>query len=201
MWRGVSPSRMPLRSLPTLSRAVYSKAPMVVYWLKAACGAFSGTRPGCLIFTRDSQDLLERGLAAQHAGAAVVADGRGALARVAFDLVLGRPVMDHVAHPVVDYDQLIDAGAAAVAAARIAPRTIEGGRGVVGVQVQELALALAGFERLLAVGTEHAHQALRQHPDQRGGQQERLDPHVAQAGDGARRGIGVERRHHQVAGE
>ena len=53
----------------------------------------------------------------------------------------------------------------------------------------------------LVSGLEHPHQALGEHADQARGEQERLDAHVAQARDGAGRGVGVQRREHQVAGE
>ena len=50
-------------------------------------------------------------------------------------------------------------------------------------------------------GHSRADQALREQPDQRRGDQERLDPHVDQAGDRAGGVVGVERGEHQVAGE
>ena len=49
--------------------------------------------------------------------------------------------------------------------------------------------------------TDHAHQALRQHGDQRRGDQIILDAHVDQARDGAGRVVGVQRGEDQVAGE
>src|SRR5690242_10527578 len=182
MWRGVSPSRMPLRSLPAASRAVYSNAPKS-------------------ILARDPQDFLEGRIAAQHAGAAVVADGGRAEARMALDLVLRLAVVDHVAHRIVDHDELVDAGAAAIAAGRVAARPVERGGGVAGTEVEQPPLALAGLEGLLGVGIQDPHQALRQHADQTRGQEEGLDAHVAQARDGAGGGVGMERREHQVAGE
>src|SRR6516165_10702613 len=56
-----------------------------------------------------------------HARTAVVADRRGAEARVALDLLLGDPVVDHGAHGIIDDDELVDPGAAAVAAGVFAP--------------------------------------------------------------------------------
>src|SRR2546421_11416630 len=138
MWRGVSPSRMPLRSRPPLSRAVYSNAPMVElaesrlrrFQRRYASAALdpgakgvafappgqvagaalsaedasasldSGAKgvafapPGQVagaaasVFARDTQHFLDRGFAAQHPGAAIVADRGRAEPRVALDLLL-----------------------------------------------------------------------------------------------------------------
>src|ERR1700731_1019218 len=103
IWRGVSPSRMPLRSRPPASRAVYSNAPNS-------------------ILARDAQYFLDGGFAAQHLDAAVVADrGRGG-PRVALDLLLRGAVVDHGAHGVVGHDELVDARAAAIGAGGVASR-------------------------------------------------------------------------------
>src|SRR5882762_664037 len=140
IWRGVSPSRMPLRSRPPASRAVYSNAPNS-------------------ILARDAQYFLDGGFAAQHPGAAVVADrGRGD-ARVAVDLLLRDAVVNHGAHGVIDDDQLVDARAAAIAAGGVATRSIQRGGGLVGPQVEEAPLVLARLERLLAIRAQHAHHA------------------------------------------
>jgi hypothetical protein len=53
----------------------------------------------------------------------------------------------------------------------------------------------------LAVGAEHADEALREHRDERRADQERLDAHVDEARDRARRVVGVQRREHEVARE
>src|SRR5579863_10161986 len=99
MWRGVSPSRTPLRSLPALSSAMYSKAPMA--------------RRQCSIFPGDPQHFLDGRLAAEDSGAPVVADGRGREAGMALELLLAHSVVDHRAHAVVHHDQLVDPRAAA----------------------------------------------------------------------------------------
>src|SRR6185436_16028020 len=68
---------------------------------------------------RDAEQLLEGRGAREHFGAAVVPDAGRELAGFTFELVLAGAVMDHDAHPVVDDDELIDAGAAAIAVARV----------------------------------------------------------------------------------
>src|SRR4029077_13180436 len=114
MWRGVSPSRMPLRSWPAASRATYSKAP----------------KPSVL--ARYAQYFLERRFTAQHARAAVVADRGGGEACVPLDLLLRGAVMNHGAHRVIDHDELVDARAPAIAPGGVAPRAVEGRGGLVG---------------------------------------------------------------------
>jgi len=54
---------------------------------------------------------------------------------------------------------------------------------------------------VLAVHTNLANQTLRLNQLHRSRDQERLDPHVEQTGDGGRRIVGVQRGQHQVAGE
>ena len=100
---------------------------------------------------------------------------------------LGGAVVDQRAHLVVGHHQLVDAGAALVA-----------GLAALGAahRVPAAARVLA-----LAVRAQLAHQALRQHAQQRRAEQEGLDAHVGQARDGARRVVGVQRGQHQVAGE
>src|SRR5579863_89718 len=172
MWRGVSPSRMPVRSLPPASSAVYSNAPMFVYWLKSpaassadigcvsACqrrgfGTLRGRKspePVLSIFTRNTQHLFNGGFAAQHAGAAVIADGGGRGAGMALDLLLRGAVMDHGAHGVIRDDQLVDTRAAAVAAGGVTAGTVEHRRGFVRLEVKEAPLVLPGLEGLLGIG-------------------------------------------------
>src|SRR5580704_4454782 len=95
-WRAVSPSRMPRLSRPPGSTAVYSKAPMPQ-----------------LVLARDTQDFLQRRLAAQHPGTTVIADGGGQDAGVALQVLFRRAVVNHGAHVVIDHDQFVDAAAAA----------------------------------------------------------------------------------------
>src|SRR5947207_1562257 len=142
MWRGVSPSRMPLRSRPPLSRAVYSNAPIVRLaesrlrrfqrryasasldpGAKGVAFAPPGQVAGAAsVFARDTQHFLDRGLAPQHLDAAVVADRGRAEARVAVELLLGDAVVDHGAHGVIDHDELVDPGSAPIAADRKSTR-------------------------------------------------------------------------------
>ena len=108
-------------------------------------------------------------------------------ARVALELVLGGFVVDHGAHLVVDDDELVDAGAAAEAAAAPGPGRYSVGEGSSGSKPEQAALVFAGLEGLLVVRVERAHQALRDHADEARRQQEGLDAHVAQARDARRR--------------
>src|SRR5205823_14927835 len=103
------------------------------------------------IFARDTQHFLDRGLAAQHLGAAVGADRGRAEPRVALDLLLRDTVVNHGAHGVIDHDQLVDARAAAIAAGGVPARAVQRGQGLVGAQVEEPALGLTRLEGLLAV--------------------------------------------------
>ena len=107
-------------------------------------------------------------------------------------------VVDELADGVVDADRLahsdpaFEAGAAAFGAAngfvhrRAVPQAQRGNHRRVG----RLGLA--------ASRAKPPHQPLRQHRAQRRGQQERLDPHVAQTCDRARRVVGVDGRKHEV---
>src|SRR5262249_39830792 len=156
MCRGVSPSRIPLRSLPAVSSAVYSNAP-ILNWLKVACGAFSGSfvqrksqtwQAISSILARDAQHFLDGRLATQHACSAIVGDRRCAETGVALDLLLGSPIVDHGAHGVIDDDQLVDSRSAAVAAGAVASRTIKRRGGLIGPQVQQPPLVFTHLERL-----------------------------------------------------
>src|SRR5215471_15094185 len=128
MCRGVSPSRIPLRSLPAASSAVYSNAPI----FKLAESRLRRFQPS--ILARDAQHFLDGRLATQHACSAIVADRRCAETGVTLDLLLGYPIVDHGAHGVIDDDQLVDSGSAAVAAGAVTSRTIERRRGLIGSQ-------------------------------------------------------------------
>src|SRR5207237_5474714 len=83
-------------------------------------GQVAGTAAS--VFARDTQHFLDRGLAAQHLGAAVVADRGRERPRVALDLLLRDAVVDHGAHGVTDHDQLVDPRSAAIAAACLPAR-------------------------------------------------------------------------------
>ena len=96
--------------------------------------------------------------------------------------------MDQAAHLVVDGDDLVDAGTALVAGA------------VAGQAPHGAPLAGNGVFSA-AAGAELAHQPLRHDADEAGRQQEGLDAHVDESGDGRHRIVGVQRGQHQVAGE
>src|SRR4051812_4439349 len=113
----VSPSTRPFCSRPAVSSAVYSKAPI----------SDQARRPS--ILARHAQDFLERGLAAQHLVEPVIADRRRHGARVFLECVLGRAIVDHGAHLVVDHHHFVDAGTAAETGAGIAG-LVENGRGL-----------------------------------------------------------------------
>ena len=68
-------------------------------------------------------------------------------------------------------------------------------------EIEQLAFARIGGIGLLALRTQHAHQALGQHADQAGGEQEGLDTDVVQTGHGADGRIGVQGGEHEVTGE
>ena len=55
--------------------------------------------------------------------------------------------------------------------------------------------------RLLALGADHAHQALGEDGFERRGHEIRLDPHIHQPGHGAGGIVGVQRREDQVPGQ
>ena len=115
-----------------VSTAVYSKAP------NASASADvrrerRSARDGCRsVLACDTQELFERGRRRSITLARPSSRMLGLeRARVALELVLAGAVVDHGAHGVVDADQLVDAGAAAIAAAGIVAGPIQacgGGR-------------------------------------------------------------------------
>ena len=118
-------------------------------------------------------------------------------------LLLGRAAVDLPAQVFVEDHQFIDAGPSAIAqlpAVRTAHRVVQGRRrGRVGAE--QRALGGIGLIRLLATRAQHPHQALGQHTEQGRREQERLDAHVHQAGNGADGGVGVQGGQHQVTGQ
>ena len=76
----------------------------------------------------------------------------------------------------------------------------DGGR-IGRVLLQELTMLFGRHIGLATVGTEHPHQPLRHDTDKTGGDQERLDAHVHQTGNGTHGGIGVQGGQHQVPGQ
>src|ERR1700686_5847778 len=97
-----------------------------------------------LVLARDAQDFFDRGLALEHPRQAVIADRGGELACVAFEFVLADTAVNHGAQGIVDQDQFVNAGPAAVTAAGIAARPIQR-RGRVGWgETEQGPLVLAG---------------------------------------------------------
>src|SRR4051812_32250537 len=116
----------PLRSRPPVSSAVYSNAP--IYPSRTMVMLSRRNRASCRrkwwrglervvtrrffpihsVFARHAQHFLDRGLALQHLGAPVVADGRCQGTCIALELMLARTIMDHGAELVVDDDELIN---------------------------------------------------------------------------------------------
>ena len=112
--------------------------------------------------------------------------GRLSLDRLRVD-VLG----DQRADVVVDQHQLEDARGGRGSRCSCSPRSPRRGRSAPGRSGGRTPISASSSRRGLvgdaAVRAEHAHQALRQHGDQRRGDQEGLDAHVDQARDRARR--------------
>src|SRR5688572_12985236 len=179
----VSPSTTPFCSRPAVSRAVYSKAPIVAQE-EGGQGLYS-------VLARDAQDFFDGGFTAQHAHQAVVADRGRHGACVALELMLGGFVVNHGAHLVIDDHELVDAGASAESVAA-RPGPVKRGRGFVGLQAQQPAFVVAGFEGGAVIRVQRANQALRDHADEARRQQEGFDAHVTQARDRTDGGVGVQ---------
>src|SRR5262249_46490487 len=133
-----------------------------------------------------------------EAGDALVADGIANF--------VGRGVAaDQIAQLVVDHDQLVDGGAAAIAGvvAAVAAGAIEEllVHDVGGAEVQLHEDFGAGLALGAAVRADLADEPLGHDAFDRGGDQERLDAEVAKAGDGRGGVVSVQRAEHQVAGE
>jgi hypothetical protein len=69
------------------------------------------------------------------------------------------------------------------------------------VFIQQIDLLFGRGMRLLALGAKAPRQALRQDPQQRIGEVERVHAHIQQPHDGFRRAVGMQRGEHQVAGK
>ena len=76
--------------------------------------------------------------------------------------------MNHGAHVIIDRDEFIDAGTAAIAIARIAVRPIQLHGATVGIEIQQAALIFAGREFFAIRRIQYPHQALGHHADQAG---------------------------------
>src|ERR1700691_4205129 len=109
-----------------------------------------------LFLARDAQDFFDRGLSLGYARQPVIADRRGGLAGVAFQFMLADTVVNHGAQRIVDQDQLVDAGAGAIAATGVAAGPVQR-RGRLGrLQPEQAALVFSGRKSLARIGAEHA---------------------------------------------
>ena len=70
------------------------------------------------VFTGNAQNFLERGSAGQHLAATVGANARRGLAGVSIEFLFADATVNHLAHFIIDRDQLVNAGAALESAAR-----------------------------------------------------------------------------------
>src|SRR3989475_472193 len=161
------------------------------------------------VLLRDAEDFRHAGHAADHLAGTVVHQRAHP---VADRLPLDGPAVDvlqgELPEVIVQQHHLVDAGAPAVAglvALIAAGRLVEHSAARLADRLRSeadlLQLLGRGQVRLAAILAEHAHQPLRQDPDERGGDQEGLDAHVHQAGDGPGGVVGVHGGEDQVAGE
>ncbi len=176
-WRGVSPS----------------STPAMLFAARVDRDVLIRTHQSARVTRTTSSSVVVAGEDLLHS---VVADARSQRARVALEIVLGRAVVNHRAHRVVDLDELVDAGAARVAVI-VGRRAVERRR-VRRVDVQKPAFVLARAIRNAQGGVDYPHEALREHADQARRQQERLDAHVAQPRHRADGRVRVQRRQHEV---
>src|SRR6266403_1059567 len=183
--RALSASSTPDCSRPFGSTALYRKAAKASVPSRRCAEPF----PPRKLIARDAQDFLLRGQPGCDPAHRVRAQ-RHHPARLAgrADLGVGGAAMYQRAQRVVKGQQLVDSGATLIAglpALRTAGRNKTPPRRI----------------GLLAVRTQLADQALRQYSEQRGGEQERLDPHVDQSRDGRGRIVRMQGGEHQVTGE
>ena len=119
--------------------------------------------------------------------------------------VLRRAIVDQAADRVVDDEELVDAGAAAiaglVACAQPAGARTAASRGERRSRPAARLRPRWASARRAARGTKRAHEPLREHAEQARREQIRLDAHVGKARHRARRVVGVQRRQHEMAGE
>ena len=128
---------------------------------------------------------------------------RVVLARLRQHLLLAGGFMNHQPQLIIDLDQFVNAGTTAISgvlAAAATHRPVDQ-LAVDRLLAQQLPLCRRGLYAMPAVLAQQAHEALRHHRNQAGGQQEGLDAHILQAGDRADGGIGVQRGQYQVPGE
>ena len=145
------------------------------------------------------------GDAGEHFADAVFAEGAHAqFTGAAAQLGGGQAGIDHLAHFVVDEEQLEDAhtAAVAVAAAFFATDGAEdGGVGdAAGVQREGSHFFFGEIGGSLADGAEFANEALGEHGPHGRGDEERFDADIGETGDGRGSVVGMQGGKHQVAG-
>src|SRR6266404_6095899 len=166
----------------------------------------SSHRSPSILEYRLEQDFFHRGLAQGHLDQAAAAESNHPLLdRLLLELQRRRADEDEFTELVIDLHDLVETGAALVAAlvasrATLAVINLRGFyffRRVSRVNER----LLRDVQLLFAIRTNTAYQALRANQVQRGGHEEGLDAHVHQPADGGRSVVGVEGGQHQVAGE
>src|SRR5713101_2516361 len=192
-----SASLRPRTDFPVSVRPLYSNTGILL------------PRPLSEVLLDDAEHFGHAGDPAQHLAPAVLHQRAHALLHGG---ALDAPAVDllhrQLADGVVDHHGLVDAGAPVVsgAVAGLAPlRPVDHPRLarllLLRRQPDLLQLLRGGQVRLAALLAEDAHQALRQHADQRRPHQVGLDAHVDEAGDGARGVVGVDGAEDEVAGQ
>ena len=116
--------------------------------------------------------------------------------------LLGGAIVNQPAQFVADHQQFVYAGAAAITRAIAHGAALRRVKGSVSRGEAERAqLRRIGDEGLAAFHAQPAHQALRHHADQAGGEQERLDAHVHQPRDRADCIVGMQRGEYEMSGK
>src|SRR5438045_101614 len=164
-----------------LFRIAFCKAPVLsnAAWRWTSNRAATVLLLDMSLFPRHAHQLFQAGDALRHPSGAVFPQRAHAVCRrVVAQLLLRTTAVDQRAQAVIDGEHFVNSGAAAVASL-VAGGAAHGGIGT--------------FDRLPAFRAKPANQALRDHADQAGGEQEWLDAHVDQAVDGADRIVGVQR--------
>ena len=146
------------------------------------------------------------GESGEHLADAILAQRAHAeFARAAAELAGGEAGVDHLAHLVIDEEQLEDAHPALetiVAAFVAADGSENGGLGDArGIQREGAHFLFGEFGRAFADGAEFPDEALGEHRAHGGGDEEGFHADVGETRDGGRRVVGVQGGENQVAGE
>src|SRR2546422_6787609 len=156
------------------------------------------------VFLGDAKDFLDSRHALARLEPAVHAEGdHTRLDRVAADVAARRSLQNETARVLADREQLVDAGAPAVAGptalVAAAPAVERPATPALDPQRPEV----GGVWRVghATGGADPPHEPLREHAFEHGGDQVRLHPHILQARDRTGRVVRVDRGEHQVARE